>query len=58
MSGEELPFTPLALQLVCAQHCLGGVCFGEGSNNNLEFRKKNALKQSIDELTAKLQFVS
>lgn len=58
VSGEELPCALLALQLVCAQHCLGGVFFGEGSKNNLQFRKKNAFKQSVDELTAKLQLVS
>lgn len=58
MSGEELPCTLLALQPVCAQHCLGGVFFGEERKKNLEFRKKNAFKQSVDELTAKLQFVS
>lgn len=58
VSGEELPCTLLALQLVHAQHCLGRMFFGERSKNNLEFRKKNAFKQSVDELTAKLQFVS
>lgn len=58
MSGEELLCTLLALQLVCAQHCLGEAFFGEGSKNNLEFRKKNAFKQSVNDLTAKLQFVS
>lgn len=56
--SEELPCTLLALQLVRAQHCLEGVFFGEESKNNLEFRKKNAFTQSVDELTAKLQFVS
>lgn len=58
VSGEELLCTLLALQLVRAQHCLGWVFFGEGSRNNLEFRKKNAFEHSVDELTAKLQFVS
>lgn len=58
MSGEELLCTLLALQLVRAQHCLGGVSFGEGRKNNLEFKKKNSFKQSVDELTAKVQFVS
>lgn len=58
VSEEELRCTLLALQLACAQHCLGGVFFGEQSKNNLAFRKNNAFKQSVDELTAKLQFVS
>lgn len=58
VSREELLCTLLASQLVCAQHCLGGVFFGEGRRNNLEFMGKNAFKQSVDELTAKLQFVS
>lgn len=43
---------------MCAEHCLGGVFFGEGSKNHLEFRKKNGFKQSVDEPTAKFQFVS
>lgn len=31
---------------------------GRGGKKNLEFRKKNAFKESVDELTARLQFIS
>lgn len=43
---------------VCPALPVGGVFFAEGRKNNLEFKEKNAIRQSVDELTAKLQFVS
>lgn len=49
--------TPCFAACVCPALPGMGVLW-EGRKNNLEFRKKNAFKPSVDELTAKLQFVS